>query len=85
MKTRNLITAAVLTLGMSATAQAAPKGLENLLSRFVTSAVSATVEDIKNEVTESVLNTAYHFDSKTPNVRVEITELETAEKAADSE
>ena len=80
MKTRNLITAAVFTFGLSASAQAAPNGLENLLTRLVSSAVTVTAEEISNEVTETVLNKAYHFNTEAPKTSVEITDMSALEK-----
>ena len=85
MKTRHLITAAVLTLGMSATAQAAPKGLDLLLSRVVTQAISMTAEEVSNEVTESILNKVHHLDADTPKAKVIVTEIASVDTRNKSE
>lgn len=83
MKTRNLIITTLLTVSVSGAANAAPSGLDEILSRFVTAAISATTEEIKNEVTEAILNSAHHIEQGIPSTSVEITDLPADESSED--
>lgn len=79
MKTRTLLSAAVLTLTMSASVKAAPTDLDVLLSRLVSNAINATSEEIKNEVVEAVGNATHLFGGDETHTSVEVTYLSDSE------
>ena len=64
--------------GLSTTAQASTTGVESLLTRLVSTAITMTVEEVNNEVKETVVNTAYQFDNAVTNARIEVKELPAA-------
>ena len=80
MKTRTLIATAALTLGLSASANAAPAGIDKFLSHVVSAAIEATTTEIQNEISESILNSAHHVSVSDITTRVEITDTTTDEE-----
>lgn len=80
MKTRTLLTTAVLTLGLSASVNAAPAGIDKFLSHVVSVAIETTTAEIKNEISESILNSAHHVSVSEITTRVEITDTTNTEE-----
>lgn len=62
MKT-SLLAATILSASLfSGAANAQESVLESLLTRMVSTAITVTSNEVKANVYESVVNTAYHFD-----------------------
>lgn len=83
MNTPKLLIAGLVTLSISNAANAAPTNIEEIVSRFVTAAISATTEEIKNEISENILNSAQSLKSSAELTSVKVTELPKNESKED--
>lgn len=83
MNTPKLLIAGLATLSISGAVNAAPSNVEELVSRFVSVAISATTKEIKHEISESILNSAHNLEPAVRTTSVKVTELSMREQKED--
>ncbi|MFC3093636.1 hypothetical protein DRW07_09165 [Alteromonas sediminis] len=75
MKMTKTLAIALIAGGLSISSQASASNLDNLITRFVSTAVSQTVEDLNHSAKQSIANTLHSLGTENVKAKVEIKDI----------
>jgi len=78
MKLSKTLAITLIVGGLSISSQAGATNMDNLISRLVSTAVSQTVEDLNNDLKQSVASAVSNLGNENIKTKVEIKDLKQA-------